>query len=65
MTHVQALQISMKFILQVASDKRILKTFQFRNKKQKCNPDFLFILVFAESLFYIFKINLSIIQVAL
>ena len=40
MTHLQPLQISMKFLLDVASDiGRMnvwkLKTFQFRNKKQK------------------------------
>ena len=41
MTHLQALQISMKFLLQVASNIRStlkvleLKTFLFRNTKQK------------------------------
>ena len=49
MTHLQALQISMKFLLQVASDNSSkksvkfleIKIFQFRNKKQKCTQDFL------------------------
>ena len=46
-THFQAVQISMKFFLQVVFDRRILgvfvlelKTCEFKNKKQNCNPDF-------------------------
>ena len=39
-THLQVLQISMKILLQMDSDIRT-RHLLVRNKKQKCNPDFL------------------------
>ena len=58
LTHLQALQISMKFLLQVAFDiRRTLyeifrtQTFWFRYKKPNCNPDFLLFSLFAKSIF--------------
>ena len=46
--------ISMKFLLQVAFKENTvtvlkLKTFQFRNKEQNCNPDFYLFSLFAKS----------------
>ena len=69
LTHLQALQISIKFLLQVASDIRIfvkvleLKTFQFRNKNKTHNPDFLLISLIAKSFCtYTFRRKLFICQ---
>ena len=57
MTHLQALQIVMIFLrckwlltLEEVVEVFELNTFQFRNKKQKWNPDFLLISLFAKSI---------------
>ena len=58
MTHLQAFQTSMKFLLQVAFDITIIlykicrtQTFWLRYKKPKCNSEFLLFSLFAKSIF--------------